>query len=215
MSGILITVFVVLWVISAINSVSKAVKKAQAAAGGPDAIRAAVADAAAQSEATARTAAARRAAAALRVRMQAAATGSAPASTTSYSSPLQGTAIQDSSIQSTSATRYSSPFQRATAAAAALASTATAPAADQAMSALTSMVAPSMPAFDAPGFDAGFSSNALRLPGAYASTGDAVRAGREFLLPEGANIGASAIIAATVIGPPLGLRSGGHSASDW
>jgi hypothetical protein len=35
------------------------------------------------------------------------------------------------------------------------------------------------------------------------------------LLNEGANAGAAAIIAAAVIGPPVGLRSGNLSASDW
>lgn len=181
MSGFLIAVFVILWVVSAINSVRKAVAKAQAAAGGPDAVRAQIEAAAAQSDSLARTAAAQRAARALRMRMQSAATP-APAP----------------SLQKPAAIPY------------------TAPPADQAMTSLTPMQAPTMPAFDTPGLDAGFtvySPSALGSSGGGAS--GAAFAGRQFLVTEGASVAAAAIIAAAIIGPPVGLRAGNQSASDW
>lgn len=180
MSGFLIGVFVLLWVVSAINSVRKAVAKAQAA-GGPDAVRAQIEAAAAQSDSLARTAAAQRAARALRMRMQAAATP-APAA----------------AVQKPAALPYS------------------APPADQAMTSLTPMQAPTMPAFDSPGLDASF---AVYSPGSPTSSAGGAAgtafAGRQFLVTEGASVAAAAIIAAAIIGPPVGLRSGNQSASDW
>ena len=181
MSGFLIAVFVILWVVSAINSVRKAAAKAQAAAGGPDAVRATIADAAAQSEMSARTVAAQRAARVLRMRMQG------------------GAAV----LPSPPVQRPQPPPYLA-------------PPADQAMTSLTPMEAPRMPTFDAPGLDAGsavYSFGALGTAGGPAGT--AKSAGRQFLLTEGANAGAASIIAAAVIGPPVGLRPGNLSASDW
>gem|GEM_PF-4337911 len=182
MSGFLIAVFVILWVVSAINSVRKAVAKAQAAAGGPDAVRAQIEAAAAQSDSLARTAAAQRAARALRMRIQTAAAPSSPAVI----------------AQKPAAIPY------------------LAPPADQAMTSLTPMQAPTMPAFDSPGLDASFAVYSPGAPGSSAggATGAAL-AGRQFLVTEGASVAASAIIAAAIIGPPVGLRSGNQSASDW
>jgi hypothetical protein len=187
MSGFLIAIFVILWVVSAINSVRKAIAKAQAA-GGPAAIQAAVASAAAQSESAARTAAAQRAARVLRLRMQANAAGSgvlqAPAP-----SPV---------MQSTPMPAY------------------VAPPADQPMTSLIDMAAPSMPTFDAPGFDAGLPALGISLQDASSSTSSgAAFAGRQIFLNEGARAGAAAIVAAAIIGPPTGLRAGNQIASDW
>ena len=182
MSGFLIAVFVILWVVSAINSVRKAVAKAQEAAGGADSIRAAVANAAAQSEIAARNDAAQRAARVLRSRMQAAVAATpAPA------------------VQTAPPPAY------------------VAPPADQAMTSLINMEAPSMPTFDAPGLDAGSGAYSFGLPGTSdGSSAAAAFAGRGFLLTEGANAaGAAAIVASAIIGPPVGLRSGPLSASDW
>jgi hypothetical protein len=181
MSGFLIAVVVIFWVLSAINSVRKAVAKAQAA-GGPDAIRAQIADAAAQTESLARTAAGQRAARVLRTRMQAAVTSSA-----------------------------SSPFPRPQA------KPYVAPPADQAMTSLTAMEAPTMPAFDSPGLDTGFALYSASAPGVSGAgaAGTAAFGGRQFFLNEGASVAAAAIVAAAIIGPPVGLRSGLQSASDW
>jgi len=188
MSGFLIAVFVILWVVSAINAVRKAVAKAQAEAGGPDAVRAAIANAAAQSDSLARAAAGQRAVRVLRSRVS---------MTASSSSPLQ--------------TTYSSEFQKATA------QPYLTPPADQAMSSLTSMEAPSMPTFDAVGPDPGLAAFSTGAQGVSsgAATGSAVLGGRGFLLPEGATAGAAAIVAAAIIGPPVGLRRGPQLASDW
>jgi hypothetical protein len=182
MSGFLIAIFVILWVVSAINSVRKAVSKAQAAAGGPDAVRAAAANAAAQNEIAARNDAAQRAARVLRSRMQAAVTAAPSASSQKPQMPAY-----------------------------------VAPPADQAMTTLINMEAPSMPTFDAPGLDAGSAAYSFGLIGASDNQSAAsVFAGRGFLLTEGANAaGAAAIVASAVIGPPVGLRSGPLSASDW
>jgi hypothetical protein len=181
MSGFLIAVFVILWVVSAINSVRKAVAKAQAA-GGPDAVRAAAANAAAQSEIAARNDATQRAARVLRLRMQQAAAPVPPAV----------------SVQKPQMPAY------------------IAPPADQAMTSLIAMEAPSMPTFDAPGLDAGSGAYAFGMAGATSSQSSAnAFAGRAFLAAEGANAGAAAIVASAVIGPPVGLRSGPLSASDW
>jgi hypothetical protein len=177
-TGFIITVFVILWIVGAINSVRKAVAKAQAASGGPDAVRAAIANNAALSENAARTAAAQRAARALRARMQ-------------------GSVVQSVAL----------PVQRAQQ------QPYLAPPADQAMTSLTSMEAPSMPTFDAPGL-AVFSTGAQSASSA-PGPGSAALAGRQFFLTEGANAGAATIIAAAIIGPPVGLRLGPQIASDW
>jgi hypothetical protein len=85
------------------------------------------------------------------------------------------------------------------------------------MTTLINMEAPSMPTFDAPGLDAGSAAYSFGLIGASDNQSAAsVFAGRGFLLTEGANAaGAAAIVASAVIGPPVGLRSGPLSASDW
>jgi hypothetical protein len=188
MSTFLITVFVILWVISGINSVRKALAKAQAA-GGPGAIQAAVADAAAQSEAAARTAAAQRAARVLRLRMQAAVAGGPGV----VHAVAPGPAIQ----------RAPMPVY-------------VTPPADQPMTTLIDMAAPSMPTFDAPGFDAGLPSLGASLQDASSSgmIGAAAAAGRRIFVTEGATAGAAAIVALAIIGPPTGLRAGNQIASD-
>ncbi len=189
MSTFLIIAFVVIWVVSAINSVRKAVAKAQAA-GGPGAIQTAVADAAAQSEAAARTAAAQRAARVLRLRMQAAAAGGPGASP----------------VVSASAPAKSTPMP-----------VYVTPPADQPMTSLIDMAAPSMPAFDVSTLDAGFASLTSGLPGSSSAvmSASAASAGRQIFVNEGATAGAAAIVAATIIGPPTGLRAGNQIASDW
>jgi hypothetical protein len=202
MNEFFIAVVVILWVVSAINSVRKAMAKAQAAAGGPDAIRAA-SDAAAQNEAASRTAATQRVLQALRARSETQQTGA-----TRYVSPGQRAATAGYSsppLRTTTAmASYSSPLQ------------ATAPPADQAMSSLIPMEAPRMPTFDAPGLDIGSGLNAFGAPdpGGGASI-PAALAGRNFLLTEGATAGAAAIVAAAIIGPPIGLRITPQIASDW
>jgi hypothetical protein len=183
MSGFLIAVFVILWVVSAINSVRKAVAKAQTAAGGPDAVRAANANAAAQAEIAARNDATQRAARVLRSRMQQAAVATTPTV----------------SVQKSQMPAY------------------VAPPADQAMTSLIAMEAPSMPTFDAPGLDTGSAAYSFGMSGSTRDNRSAANAfaGRAFLAAEGANAGAAAIVASAVIGPPVGLRSGPLSASDW
>ena len=69
----------------------------------------------------------------------------------------------------------------------------------------------------APGLDAGSAAYSFGLIGSSDNqSAGSVFAGRGFLLTEGANAaGAAAIVASAVIGPPVGLRSGPLSASDW
>jgi hypothetical protein len=190
MSTFLITVFVILWVISGINSVRKAVAKAQAAAGGPGAIQSAIADAAAQSESAARTAAAQRAGRVLRLRMQAAVAG--------------GPAVFQAVSASPATSSTPMPAYKA-------------PPADQPMSSLIDMAAPSMPTFDASTLDAGFASLTTGLQDtATAGTIESpALAGRQIFVNEGARAGAAAIVASAIIGPPTGLRAGNQIASDW
>jgi hypothetical protein len=185
----LITVVVILWLIGAFNSVRKQIAKAQAA-GSPGALQAAVADAAAQSEAAARTAAAQRAARVLRLRMQASMAGGPGA--------VQATA-PGPAVQSAPMPGY------------------VAPPADQPMTTLIDMAAPSMPTFDAPGFDAGLASLTAGLQDASSSgmRSTAASAGRQIFVNEGANAGAAAIVALAIIGAPTGLRAGNQIASDW
>ncbi len=78
--------------------------------------------------------------------------------------------------------------------------------------ALADMVAPSMPAFDALSLVVGSTG-----PGDQAASGwaRAFAAGRVAGLTEGQSDAALAIIAAAVIGPPVGLRSGANFAADW
>ena len=90
------------------------------------------------------------------------------------------------------------------------------PPADQPMTSLIDMAAPSMPTFDAPGFDAGLPALGISLQDASSSTSSgAAFAGRQIFLNEGARAGAAAIVAAAIIGPPTGLRAGNQIASYW
>ena len=86
-----------------------------------------------------------------------------------------------------------------------------APAADAPMSMLTNMVAPSMPAFDAMTLDAGVSSSPAYDAANPASLNIAQIAG----LANGQNFATLSIVAAAVIGPPVGLRPGASLAADW
>ena len=76
------------------------------------------------------------------------------------------------------------------------------------------MEAPSMPTFDVVGLDIGSGLNVLDAtqPGA---TDDAVLAARNMLLTDPTTAGAAAIVAAAIIGPPVGLRVAQQIASDW
>jgi hypothetical protein len=79
------------------------------------------------------------------------------------------------------------------------------------MSMLTSMVAPSMPAFDTIALDAGSSSSLT-----YDSASSApLNVGQIMGLANGQNFATLAIVAAAVIGPPVGLRTGAGLAADW
>jgi hypothetical protein len=86
-----------------------------------------------------------------------------------------------------------------------------APIADQPMSMLTNMVAPNMPAFDTITLDAG-SPTTL----AYDSASTApLNVAQIMGLTNGQNFATLSIVAAAVIGPPVGLRPGASLAADW
>jgi hypothetical protein len=85
------------------------------------------------------------------------------------------------------------------------------PAADQPMSMLTNMVAPSMPAFDTITLDAGSSSSLAN--DSVSST--PLNVAQIMGLTNGQNFATLSIVAAAVIGPPVGLRPGASLAADW
>jgi hypothetical protein len=86
-----------------------------------------------------------------------------------------------------------------------------APVADQPMSMLTNMVAPNMPAFDTMTLDnAGSSSLAYDT-----ASSAALNVGQFMGLASGQNFATMSIVAAAVIGPPVGLRPGASLAADW
>ncbi|HLJ83378.1 MAG TPA: hypothetical protein VKT51_04260 [Candidatus Eremiobacteraceae bacterium] len=86
-----------------------------------------------------------------------------------------------------------------------------APAADAPMSMLTNMVAPNMPAFDAMTLDAGVSTS----PAYNSANPAALNIAQIMGLPNGQNFATLSIVAAAVIGPPVGLRAGASLAADW
>src|SRR5579872_5147628 len=85
------------------------------------------------------------------------------------------------------------------------------PAADAPMSMLTNMVAPNMPAFDAMTLDAGVSTS----PAYNSANPAALNIAQIMGLPNGQNFATLSIVAAAVIGPPVGLRAGASLAADW
>ncbi|MBV8170989.1 MAG: hypothetical protein JO219_03560 [Candidatus Eremiobacteraeota bacterium] len=74
---------------------------------------------------------------------------------------------------------------------------------------MADMVAPSMPAFDA------ITLPADRLAATYSSASSWAGENRLLDLTADTNGSALAIVAAAVIGPPVGLRAGGGLAADW
>lgn len=86
-----------------------------------------------------------------------------------------------------------------------------APAPDAPMSMLTNMVAPNMPAFDTMTLDAGSAPSPSYDTASPAPLNIAQIAG----LSNGQNFATLSIIAAAVIGPPVGLRPGASLAADW